>query len=681
MDAYEVTRMVYARVQAMEPEMGSKVMGYFLLQDDGEQEMLRLAFAPDSLLISFIFKAKQQLGLLPPISATNGAAPPAQRLSSATDLFHKPPPSPTTSSPILPYHHHLRHPFPSPELLPDPFPFLSDPPDPPPRHQIPHSTFPPPPPDFLSLLSSSPDHPSSSSLSDLPISPDSSGLSPAWKPCLYYARGYCKHGSNCRFLHSHVRSDPVSPTFLHNSQRDNRSDDGLGPGSLDRLGMELQELLRGRRAPVSIASLPQLYYERFGKTLQAEGYLTESQRHGRAGFSLTKLLARLKNTVTLIDRGGKDDLSGVNPGSRQIYLTFPAESTFTEEDVSAHFRAYGPVQDVRIPYQQKRMFGFVTFVYPETVKAILAKGNPHYICGARVLVKPYREKGKHSDKKLPDRGEHSRFAPSRSFDGREFTFHPGLHFFDDHDLLRRQINEQELQAFELEKIRFAELRSADSSTLFAESEASTVGSGQGRHGHVSNGLASPGEMARSTAEDISHLQDSSAFGYLLDVLDGDPAEDLNPQVKADNDQPSDGHNLPDSPFASPHAETNIKPSFLAEKINSFSFGVQALMPGSPISASTFSEDDKELTCRICMGFFVDPIRLDCNHMFCVQCVLKVIRISKDECPVCRRHIGTQIVKLLESRGLQVIEPMLTKPRELTQAKWPAEYSTATHTEA
>jgi hypothetical protein len=53
---------------------------------------------------------------------------------------------------------------------------------------------------------------------------------------------------------------------------------------------------------------------------------------------------------------------------------------------------------VRIPYQQKRMFGFVTFVYPETVKLILAKGNPHFICDARVLVKPYKEKGKVSDK-------------------------------------------------------------------------------------------------------------------------------------------------------------------------------------------------------------------------------------------------------------------------------------------
>lgn len=44
------------------------------------------------------------------------------------------------------------------------------------------------------------------------------------------------------------------------------------------------------------------------------------------------------------------------------------------------------------------MFGFVTFVYPETVKLILAKGNPHFICDARVLVKPYKEKGKVPEK-------------------------------------------------------------------------------------------------------------------------------------------------------------------------------------------------------------------------------------------------------------------------------------------
>lgn len=44
------------------------------------------------------------------------------------------------------------------------------------------------------------------------------------------------------------------------------------------------------------------------------------------------------------------------------------------------------------------MFGFVTFVHPETVRFILSKGNPHFICDSRVLVKPYKEKGKVLDK-------------------------------------------------------------------------------------------------------------------------------------------------------------------------------------------------------------------------------------------------------------------------------------------
>ena len=75
------------------------------------------------------------------------------------------------------------------------------------------------------------------------------------------------------------------------------------PGSLERLEFEIVELLRSRRAsPISIASLPMIYYEKYGKVLQAEGYLTESQRHGKSGFSLTKLLTRLKSSIQVIDR-------------------------------------------------------------------------------------------------------------------------------------------------------------------------------------------------------------------------------------------------------------------------------------------------------------------------------------------------------------------------------------------
>lgn len=44
------------------------------------------------------------------------------------------------------------------------------------------------------------------------------------------------------------------------------------------------------------------------------------------------------------------------------------------------------------------MFGFVTFVDPETVKMILDKATPHYVRGSRVLVKPYKEKPKLFDR-------------------------------------------------------------------------------------------------------------------------------------------------------------------------------------------------------------------------------------------------------------------------------------------
>lgn len=37
-------------------------------------------------------------------------------------------------------------------------------------------------------------------------------------------------------------------------------------------------------------------------------------------------------------RSERSDPGPIVSGSRQIYLTFPAESTFTEEDVSDYFR-------------------------------------------------------------------------------------------------------------------------------------------------------------------------------------------------------------------------------------------------------------------------------------------------------------------------------------------------------
>lgn len=125
-----------------------------------------------------------------------------------------------------------------------------------------------------------------------------------FKPCHYFHKGYCKHGASCSYYHGHLSLNDYS--LMSSSSNMNEmtiEDQDILPGSLEKLEMELAELLKERKGiPVSIASLPMLYLAKYGRTLQAEGYLTESQRHGKAGFSLTKLLARLNKSIWLIDR-------------------------------------------------------------------------------------------------------------------------------------------------------------------------------------------------------------------------------------------------------------------------------------------------------------------------------------------------------------------------------------------
>ncbi|XP_078430112.1 zinc finger CCCH domain-containing protein 18-like isoform X2 [Wolffia australiana] len=305
MDFSEATKIVFGRIQAVEPDLVSKIVGYLLLKDYGDREMIRLAFGPDSAVLALVNEAK---AALPALALPAGAVRAARR-----------PPG----------------------------------------------------------------------LPELPA-----------KPCHYFLKGYCKHGSSCRFYHGQNGQAQEAPFLV---------------SSPETLEFELAELLKCRGGqPVSISTLPMLYFERYGKMLQAEGYLTESQRHGKAGLSLTKLLARL-NSVRIIDRphgqhsvvlaedAGR--LSDPVAGSQQIYLTFPAESEFSEDDVSNYFKQFGAVRDVRIPCQQKRMFGFVTFERQETAQFVLAQGNPHYVCGARVLVKPYKEKSRLGDRKLAERIE------------------------------------------------------------------------------------------------------------------------------------------------------------------------------------------------------------------------------------------------------------------------------------
>ncbi|KAL8462318.1 hypothetical protein ACS0TY_033390 [Phlomoides rotata] len=489
MDSSEATKVVIDRITKLEPEhIAKKIIGFMYFQDFSGQEMIRLALGPDSLIHSLIQRAK------------------TSRLIAS---------SPVISPPI------------SPNMNPTPFrnSFVSPPPPFSPRrmdpywdHQQPVDYYCPEA-AFNNLSNRGGRNPSN--LIDYPV-----------KPCHYFSKGFCKHGSNCRYYHGESHLENYSHTFGPSSFEVAEDDQGFSQGSLDILELEIVELLKSRRGvPVSIASLPMMYYEKYGRTLQAEGYLTESQRHGKAGYSLTKLLARLKNSIRLIDRphgqhavilsedaakyadtrGERNDPGPIVSGSRQIYMTFPAESTFSDEDVSNYFCNFGAVQDVRIPCQQRRMFGFVTFASADTVKLILSKGNPHFICGARVLVKPYREKPKLVERKYSENLDHPVYYHSHNT-------HIDSELQSNWELMRRQqLMEQAEYAVELE-MRLQQLQ------LSCKPMAT-----QSCFGYSMDGLNIPEDYPKFTSTDN--------FNYLFGSTSDDNSSG---QVVS----------LPDSPFAS-----------------------------------------------------------------------------------------------------------------------------------
>ncbi|XP_015583939.2 zinc finger CCCH domain-containing protein 18 isoform X1 [Ricinus communis] len=572
MDFTESTKVVYNRIQKLEPENVSKIIGYLLLQDHSEREMIRLAFSPDNLIYSLITKAKSDLGLNKP--ALSAPISPSQvNTSPVSDI-------PLQFTPFSPA---SAHPISSPAASRRTASAYWDAQVTGDQQQVPNLDFGSPgysdtvPEDyrlqnhmqFLTLddqfefaHSVNSDFSSNYFFSEPALGPRTNRRSPSLpefplKICHYFSKGYCKHGNNCRYVHGHPMPEGFSQIFSTKSNDFSNDEHVVSPGSLEKLEMELAELLKSRRGmPVSIASLPMMYYEKYGKTLQAEGYLTESQRHGKAGYSLTKLLARLKNSIRVIDRckiphgqhsvileedvpkyleyvGERNDPGGIVAGSRQIYLTFPAESIFTEHDVSIYFSKFGPVQDVRIPCQQKRMFGFVTFIFVETVKQILAKGNPHYVCGARVLVKPYREKSRLIDRKFSEKLQHPMYNSSHFIDG-DSELHPMPTISDNSRLLRKQLMEENEHALEFERRRLLEFHLGPKSL-----------------NHQSYLGCSMDELKLS--EEHAEFPSAERFNYLLDVLNnGSSSEGKFRRISTNyNDQDSQGINLPESPFASP----------------------------------------------------------------------------------------------------------------------------------
>lgn len=551
MDFSDSTKLVISRIQEVDPENVTKIIGYLLLQSHGEHEMARLALAPDHLFHQVVLKAKAELQQLANKSVSSPISPSINPTSAAFAPF-----SPISLRPPAAFR--LPAACWDPQLVSKqnmdfmPFSFSDS------IEELQNQAR------FLSLEDQM--EPLNSGISGFPDeyyyrdAVLGENLSPRpgrrfsnlaefpVKICHYFSKGFCKHGSSCRYYHGQMIPESFSPMFGNDGIND---DHVISPMSLEKLEWEIIELLRSRRGtPISIASLPMMYYEKYGRSLQAEGYLTESQRHGKAGYSLTKLLARLGSSIQLIDRphgqhavilaedSGKymdhrnerGDPGPIVSGSRQIYLTFPADSTFSEDDVSNYFNTFGPVEDVRIPCQQKRMFGFVTFVNADTVKMILAKGNPHFVCGARVLVKPYREKSKLAERKYQERMEPADYY-SPHFADMDSEFHSMSRWCDNSRMLRKKLLEEQEFALELERRQLAELQ------FIRKSVAN-----QPYSGYLMDGL--------KVSEDNSDFPSADCFNSLLDALNNGSTNDDKPMNTGNyTDQESQGLNLPDSPFA------------------------------------------------------------------------------------------------------------------------------------
>ncbi|CAH9070575.1 unnamed protein product [Cuscuta europaea] len=425
MDTPEALNKVLSRIQTFDPQNAPKIMGFILIQEHGDKNVIRLAHVPDARLLSIIDEAKAFLGLSS--NASSSASTPS---SPSLGPFYRPP---------------LRVTIPQSEIRSSPWangsPVFSRSPG----SGLPGSSAP------FSRSSGDP-------IGRLPVaneSCDSPGFLPTEGTRLtlqHHSRGCSSDEVFTIDCNDGVWGPPVydNRKFLHGSSADLAVKDDTSFDEFLRINaLQQRRLSAASMLMASDGRYPLSYSDRLSN-------LNDSPRSGPV---ISDLLG-----------GNSDGYS--NPSSCQIYLTFPADSTFTEEDVSSYFSMYGPVQDVRIPFQQKRMFGFVTFVYADTVKLILAKGNPHFVCDSRVLVKPYKEMGKTSDKnrrqKLHhlDMGKSSTSLSSPGVDSREpldIPFGPRMFHKSKEATLRRMLeHEAHLQkTIQLQSRRLMDLQLID----------------------------------------------------------------------------------------------------------------------------------------------------------------------------------------------------------------------------
>ncbi|RWW84325.1 hypothetical protein BHE74_00007074 [Ensete ventricosum] len=188
------------------------------------------------------------------------------------------------------------------------------------------------------------------------------------------------------------------------------------------------------------------------------------------------------------------------------------------------------------------MFGFVTFVYPETVRLILAKGNPHFVCDARVLVKPYKEKGKFKPDEVG--GARTLYNNNSSSSSQELL------------LLRRKLEEQQQvlelqQAIELHARRLMNLQLLDLKNRSLSSSSAPSSNSPAIHAAPAVTIPTVDTMSNGSGGSSSSSQEHSPTGGadqkmnssngFLEKKTVDPADKKESDAEANPNKDSDIH--------------------------------------------------------------------------------------------------------------------------------------------
>ncbi|CAN8256524.1 unnamed protein product [Cochlearia groenlandica] len=455
MDSGDPTALLLTKIKSLEPDHASKIIGYLLFHDFGESDLMNLALGSDSILQSIISKVKTHLGL----SSNTLSAPSTSPLNhiSRKPINGRGAGSSYTNG-FLDLH---RKSLSSSSSSTSPWSLNNG-------NKACRASMSEP----LNGVSGSDacvdDCDTSDLLDEQQLNDYLSFLNDSCsKPEDYFV--------NNGETHLHRRSFSADASFV---LREDGFGDGNGavadsPRKVENFAMQQQEEMmmlkmayqKQRMTSQRFGRAPEFPYEKRMELLLHH----HAHRHGALPFVDERYWSsspgRLKRMGLMAMHFGDQS----NAASRQIYLTFPADSTFKDEDVATYFSLFGTVQDVRIPYQQKRMFGFVSFAHPDTVEAVLARGNPHFICDSRILVKPYKEKGKVLDRKqqhmlqqMIERENYSLCSSPSGIDPIEQSDFGSKMLYERREMMRRGTEQAGLQrAIELERRRFINLQLPD----------------------------------------------------------------------------------------------------------------------------------------------------------------------------------------------------------------------------